>query len=332
MRTPIAATIALILLAAAPAFAQSERAPQKKPTPVTNPGAGGADLRWRPQEGQSFIYELHQKSTNQTVTNPPPASKSKPSSKQPANSTNAAIDSTLDQTLTLELTVKSSDKELGSTVELKITRVRATITTPDASTTVDSNQPANPSSGADPIALALTQIAGTTLTLTVEPNGNITKSEGGGETLGLTSLLGDGGAALPKDALGLISSSSSTPPRVKVGQRWTTTSSLAGSLLGDAAVTTTHTLKKLKGSDAEVQMQGSMEPAPRDKGTSPAASLFKVTSATTSGTYHWDTTLGWITSLSMSQRTRIEAEGLGEALGESRTMESTSETTLTKIR
>lgn len=296
------------------------------------PPAGTADLRWKPKEGQSFIYELQQKSTNRTVVNPPaPTKTARPPKQSRPAADQGTIDSTLDQALTLELTVRSSDAELGSTVDLKITRVRATITTPDGTTKVDSDTP-DSGHAADPIALALQAIAGTTLTLTVGPEGNITKSEGGGETLGLASLLGGaGGAVLPRDALGLITSSSSTPARAKVGQRWTTTSALAGSLLGDAAMTTTHTLKKLRGSAAEVDMQGHLEPSGTRREKADAPSLFQVTSAQIKGRYEWDTSAGWIRSMSTTQTTRIEAQGLSEALGESGTMESTSETTLSRV-
>jgi hypothetical protein len=306
------------------------------PTIAAAQSADTADLRWKPKEGQVVIYDLHQKSTNTTVVAPAQtkgqAPKRAPNSKpNTPNNPNNTIDSTIDQTLTLRLTVRETSKEQGSKVELTITRVRATISTPDTTTKVDSDQPTHATSDTDPIAATLRQIAGTTLILTVDPNGNITKSEGGGEQLGLTSLLGGAAPGVPKDALGLISSPTSTPASVKVGQRWTTSSTLAGSLFGDTAITTTNTLKKLQQGTAQVAMVGALEPIKRDPKQG-SGSPFKVTSASNSGTYLWDTKSGWLESLTMTQRTRTEAEGLSEALGESRTMDSMQETTITRVK
>jgi hypothetical protein len=305
-----------------------------------------ADLRWKPKEGQVVVYDLHQKSTNTTVVAPAQtkgqAPKRPPNSKpNTTNNPNATIDSTIDQTLTLRLTVKESSKERGSKVELTITRVRMSIKADEFTTEVDSDIPAKGAPIEDPIAASIREIAGTTMQLTVDPNGNITKSEGGGVTAGLSSLLRNGGKnlrvggpqdrAVPKDALGLISSPTSTPASVKVGQRWTTASTLTGSLLSDVAITTTNTLKKLLQGTAHVAMVGALEPVKRDP-KQDHGSPFQVTSASISGNYQWDTTSGWLDNLKMTQQVRTEYEDIFERSGESRTMDSTTETTITRVK
>lgn len=293
------------------------------------PAPGAVDLRWRPAAGQEVVYELTQKSTSRTSaqqgeTEPQRGQKNKRPAK-PAASPTGEIDSTIDQRLTLRLTVIDHDPERGGTVQLTIDRVRATIKTAGTSTTVDSDKPV-PKSADDPVAAALRAIAGTTLTLTVDPRGRITGSEGGGDTLGLSGLLGGAGAGLPKDALGLITPAEGTPHPAKVGQRWTSTTTLAGSLLGDVALTTRHTLDRVRDNLATVSMVGSMEPFKGDR-RSRDQSPFRVVSASNKGSYIWDTDAGWLESMTVTQSVRTEAD----LLGEKRTLESATDTTVTRV-
>jgi len=295
------------------------------------PAPGAVDLRWRPATGQVVVYELTQKSTSSTTAQrgdpePKRGQKNKRGSKPAAASPTTEVDSTIDQRLTLRLTVVDHDPEQGGTVRLTIERVRATIKAAGTTTTVDSDKPAQ-KGGDDPVTAALRAIAGTTLTLTVDAQGRITGSEGGGDTLGLAGLLGGAGAGLPTDALGLITPGEGTPYPANVGQRWTSTSTLAGSLLGDIALTTRHTLDRVRANIATVSMVGSMEPLKGDRG-SQDQSPFRVVSASNKGAYTWDTQSGWLDSMTVTQSVRTEAD----LLGEKHTMESATDTTVTRVQ
>ncbi|MFM9958482.1 MAG: hypothetical protein ACKVZJ_10420 [Phycisphaerales bacterium] len=295
-----------------------------------------ADLRWRPQPGQSVRYELHQTSKNHRVDTPASSPKGK---NKPAET--KTVESTMDQTLTLRFDVVTPEKGAAgrgaeeTTVRMTIERVRMKIESEAVRTEIDSDAAGGSGGGgkaADPIAEALRAMAGTTLTLTVDAQGRITKSEGGGGALGLASLLGslDPGAAarLPTDALGLITPGEAPPAKARVGQRWTSTSSLGGSLLGDVAVTTTHALKRLRAGIAEVETQGSMEPKRQsNRAGDETLSPFRVISASNKGDYRWDIDSGWLESLTTAQTLRLE----GSLIGEQRVMESTAETRLKRL-
>lgn len=307
-----------------------------------------ADLRWRPQPGQSVRYELHQTSENARVDTPVPSpSRGKPA--QPAQSVRSStVESKLDQTLILRFDVPEPD--LGAdpapapargrpgtpattTVTMTVERVRMKIESDAVNIEIDSGTDAP---NADPVAQAVRSMSGAVLTLTVDADGRIIKSEGGGAALGLSSLLTGidpaAAGALPSDALGLITPGGAPPKSARVGQRWTSTSTLGGSLLGDVSITTTHALKRLVRAVAEVETQGSMTPTrpPSERGRvkpDEPAPMFHVTSASNNGGYRWDTEIGWLESLTSVQTVRMETE----LLGESRVMESTLQTRLKRL-
>lgn len=259
------------------------------------------DLRPRYEQGREVRYRMVQHSENRTTAGA------------------VAADSTMDQEITLLLRCSRKTEE-GAVLELVYERLKISIKTGD--TPIEFDSEGKPGVGTDPLAQALAGITGTKLTIHTDASGAVKMVEGGGETLGLGSLLAGGGAALPKDAIGTISPTSGAPARVRVGESWTVSDRLAGSLLGDIAMTMRHTLRRSGKGTATVSIAGSIEPA----GTGDR-SVFRVSSASTTGEYQWDTARGELRSLDIRQVVRVETDALGEA----RTMESTSTTAVSRI-
>jgi len=294
------------------------------------------NLRPRFHPGDETRYTLIQDSDSRVVAGQRPPATPAPQAPGPARSRNkpgstrgaqppagapVGSDQSMHQEITLLLRTRSADPEHGAVLELVYESIRLKLTTGDTTIDFDSTKPASTS---DPIGAALGAAAGATLTIHTNAAGAVTKVEGG-EALGLGSLLtGAPGAAagIPKDALGLIAPSAGAPAKAKAGDSWTSHDSLAGSLLGNVAMTTRHTLKSIRGSLAHVDISGSMEPASNDPAGTP--SPFKVTSASTTGSYQWDAAAGRLESMDLHQSTRIELDTGGEL----RTMESTSTTAL----
>lgn len=293
------------------------------------------NLRPRFHAGEETRYTLTQDADSRTVSGQRPAAPQAPGPNRPArkpgsapgaqspNNPSAKSDQSMHQEITLLLRTRSADPEGGAVLELVYESVKLKLTAGETQIDFDSTKPA---ASDDPIAAALGAVAGTTLTIHTDAAGAITKVEGG-DSLGLGALLGQLAGASgtprgPKDAFGLIAPSSSAPTRVKVGDSWTHHDTLTASLLGNVAMTTRHTLKSIRGSLAHVDISGSMEPASNDPAGTP--SPFKVTSATTAGSYQWDAAAGRLESMDLHQSTRIELDTGGEI----RTMESTSTTAL----
>lgn len=278
-------------------------------TAMAAPGATGqaVDLTPRFEPGQADVYTLTQKSENRVAS--PGTAKTNP----------APADQTLEQSYTLRLSVDEALPEGGARLSLVYERVRVKLVTPDRTIEVDSDKPAN-AADADPITLALTSIAGTTLRLTADAKGTIKKVEGGADTLGLSSLLGQAGSALSgKDAVSVLMPGTAPPTKARVGDTWTSTSRLAGPLLGDTALTLRHSLESVCAGVATVAIKGSMEPA---KAKGAQDSIARVSSATTDGTYLWNTQRGGLDSLTLRQVVRLESD----LIEPGRVMESTSVT------
>ena len=217
----------------------------------------------------------------------------------------------------------------GATVKMAYERVRMKITAGGQAVTEFDSDAAREKDGAggaaDPLAAAMRGLAGTTMTITIDGTGKISRVEGGGEGLGLAALLGDKAGMLPKDAIGsIVPGSGLEGGRAKVGESWSVTDGLRGSLLGDIAMVTTHTVRGVRGGLADVGISGTVRPESEGGG---GEGLFAVRSAATEGDYRWDTKAGELESMRMKQSVEMDSTALGEAVR----MKSESKTEIRRV-
>ena len=290
------------------------------------------DLRPKWEKGESVHYVMTQHSDTSDASAPaggagnrqtkPSRSTAKPSSDNPLDAVPATslLNTSMDQEIAFSLHVIDTNPETGSTVEMKYDRMKLHLKSGDMAVDFDSTKP----NANDPIAAALGGIVGTTLTIKMDASGNISSVTGGGDTLGLSALLGGAAGGLPKDALGSITPASGNPDgKAKLGDSWTNADQLAGSLLGNVSMHTKHTVTSIRNGVALVAIHGDMEP-----GSQADAGGFQVKSATTEGQYDWNGGTGKLDRLTLSQAVVMQAPDLTGSSGKGSAMKSVSKTTI----
>lgn len=276
------------------------------------------DLRPKWEKGQEIRYVLTQHADNTTGTGTTPSAPKGRSTSKPGGGASNSGDQKLDQEITFVLRVKETDPEAGATVEMVYEKVKLKLAAGETTIDFDSSKPPKAD---DPMAAALGQLAGTTMTIKLDASGNITSVTGGGDTLGLGALLGQqGGSLLPKDALGsIIPTSGKKDGQAKLGETWTNVDEIGGSLLGGFKMRTTHKVDTFSRGIATVSIHGGIEP-----GSEGDPSVYRIKGASTNGSYQWNTTTGQLDRMEMTQNTEIESD----ALGTKTRMTSTSTTTV----
>lgn len=284
-----------------PCGAASAAVPCRPAQPAT------IDLRPKFTKGQELRYRMTMRSTGTTsmpgMDDPlaDPAARPAPSTK---GSPKAAAEpgQEMRQVVDVRFRVVDTLPEGGATVEMIYDALTLESKGPAGEMKFDSAQPASKD---DPEAAALRAMIGTTLTLTVDADGAITGVTGGESLLpgwaGGGAALTGGGAA---QAWGPIFGGRRSSGRAAVGDKWTTTDSLALSPIGSFSITTESVLARAGGGTAEVAFQGRIDPA---RESSPAAGGVQIRSASHVGRYVWDTTAGALRSLTMTQS--MEAGG-----------------------
>jgi hypothetical protein len=226
-------------------------------------------------------------------------------------------DAKMQITYDLSLTATEVEPEKGATLALVYDRVRMKIDSDMILIDFDSTKPADPN---DPMSAALAQMVGTTLTMKMDANGNITSVTGGGMLSPLTS---SAGGKSPQDAIGSIVSIKKGGGVVKVGESWTNEDTTADSILGGFRMITTHKVKRVSGGKAYVSVDGKMTPLSEGPG-----STVTVRKANYDGEYVWDAESGKLHSMQIDQSAEIAA-----TVGESDvTQTSSSRVRITKLR
>lgn len=277
-----------------PGFAQP--AP-REPSKTIRPGTGReVDLRPRFRVGEDLRYVMVLE--NDGVTEMPPLESSKQNSRQRVE---------------FRLRTVETDPEKGSTVELIYEAIRVTIDSGDTKIEYDSAKPAqSPRSrvpAPDPalpdpsaaLAEALAPVVGTTLTLTVLPDGSITGVSGGSELSSALAGRFAGPIADPqgvKDLFGPIFTSRSPKPTAKQGESWRHEDVIDLALLGRLRLTTDHTLKSVKGDTATIDFQGRME---LDSEAAAMPRGIRLSDTVYKGAYLWDSASGSLESMEQTQ-------------------------------
>lgn len=187
----------------------------------------------------------------------------------------------------------------------------------------DSTKPAKKG---DEIDKGLRVLVGTTMTMTVDRTGNITRVTGGEQLAMLGgSLTASGGGGLPgmpgSSGKGLFQSIfpvSSGPGQVQVGQEWKDESVIDSALIGEFRIANTHRLASAGGGTATVETKGTIK-ATSDN---PAGPAFQVKDSTLSGRYQWDTQTGMLREMTQTMQLTIDGTLMGQA------MKSTSSSTM----
>lgn len=276
------------------------------------------DLRPKFELGQTIKFRMELNQRSRTLV---PALDDKPT------------ESTSTQDLGLVFKVKQSGPE-GSVVELSFSHVKMTKETEEGKESFDSTQP-KAKDGKSELAPSLRALAGSTFTVHLDADGNVTNIEGGDQLMSLDAFGGAPGldpnslpgglpnpGNLPRPpsiggpgggqngftaALGSIFSVKKGTNRVRVGEEWTTRDVLDTGLLGKFTMSTTSKLKSHAGSDAKVTVRGYIEPDSSAAGPS----LVKITDSSYVGDYSWNTRAGMLRKMDLHQHVVLEAAAGG---------------------
>jgi len=297
--------------------------------------AGAIDLRPKFRLGSDRRVVLKQESSQ----NAPDLGDADPAAGQ-ANPRSAPatqrVTSTSELTLVFRPTQVSSD---GATVEIVIDAIRASRHGGDTDDTFDSSKPAskkatqptNRQPPSDPANDLLDQLmesqslekqlrplVGEKMVMKLNADGDILEVRGGEKLAQALSPMSTGMeqlgglSASPTQQNDLFKSIVGGPGRASanVGESWETRTGLDLSILGQMNMRTKSTLSSMRGSVAQLDIKGQLEPsseapAPGTPGQQAAATTAPKIDVTYGGTCMWDTEDGFVRSMNTRQLTTI---------------------------
>jgi hypothetical protein len=330
--------------------------PPSQPKPPINPlplpsdqsGTGTlVDLRPKFKVGTNVRLRLSNDSTS-TIQLPDslnlpgvdPSRPGKPTTiPTPASKADGSVSLT-QQEFTLVFKPTAVSEAGDATVEVVFETIRMKIESEFLTDEFDSTKPNTPSKpNNDPLRslgeaplleTSLRPLVGDKLVLTVDPNGNITKVEGGEKFAALFGGTAGGGAApAPKSGgvqglFGSLFTLSKTRPHARVGDTWTTKDTLDLSMAGSLTMATTYTLKVAKAGLATLALKGALEPS----SAAPSPGPFSIKSCVHEGTAQWNTLDGFLQSMQSVQRLETDINIGG---GEPGKATSTQTTTVSRV-
>jgi hypothetical protein len=273
----------------------------------------GIDLRPKFEKGQQIRYRMEVKNTSSTVQ---PGTSPRRARGQPTPDAESTVE------FGLRLDVREVARDGVATVDMELESMKFRLDGPDMSLEFDSTRPSG--SGDDMAAAILNSIAGTTMRLTIDRAGNITQITGGEGLAALGRIGAAAGGGSPLQLFDNIMSIKHATGFAEVGQSWENQDMIDSGLLGRLRMDTRHTLTRMQGRDAIVDIRG------RTAQDSEGARTGHVTirDAAYTGRYVWDTGAGSLKQMDASMSVRAETN-IGEESAETR-----SETTvkITKVR
>ncbi|GMV24203.1 MAG: hypothetical protein AMXMBFR58_02340 [Phycisphaerae bacterium] len=307
-------TAAAACMVAAMPLAPAARAQSTQPNEkAVRLAPGEVDLRPRFRVGDELKYVMTLE--NDGSTQIPPLEPSSQTSRQQ---------------IEFRLKTISTDPEKGSVVELIYDSLRVSLEAGDQKVEFDSRkqsparkQNQKPARATDPDPLgepadpaesltdALAPIAGSKLTLTIDPDGTITQVTGGSELA--AALVGRyaGPIADPqgvKDLFGPIFSLRKAKPSAAPGEKWQHVDRLEFPMLGKLRLTTDYTLKSASRGKATVDFRGTMD---LDTETGVQDQSIKLKDTRYEGSYIWDTEAGALDSMQQVQKFTLDGEMQG---------------------
>jgi len=256
----------------------------------TQPVDRRVDLRPKFERGQSIRFKMDVANTSTpaapATTTRPPATTPRPEQMR------SKIE------LGLSLKVMSVTDSREATVEMVFDSIKASTHTKDQDIEFDSTKPGK--DGDDIAGLLFQGLEGSTLTLKVDRDGNIT-SVTGGEAFGtLGQFLGGGGGA--GQLFGPLFSIKKGNGIVSVGESWEDVDQIDNSMLGKFKMTTRNTLRSVAGADAMVDVVGRIEPSSE----APGEGVAQIKDSRFGGKYAWDTKLGMLRQMDTTMTVNLE--------------------------
>jgi hypothetical protein len=280
----LGALVAVFVLGGAPAWGQAAK--------------DGVDLRPKFKSGEETRYKMQ---ITQTA-------KSKGSKGSPLGDSAGGDDNT-EHEIKFSLKVRSVEQDGTANVDLVYESVKVTGEMGGEKVSVDTSKPASTDKGEQ--AGTIRAMAGTTMSLVIDKDGNIKETKGGGGLLG-------GGGGEGGDLLGPIFSPGKAPGSAKPGQSWTNVDELGmGGLMGPMRLVTTHTLESASNGEARVKVKGKIEAGEKSAGGG-KGSMVQITKSDHAGAYVWDTERGQIKSFNSTMKSEIKVN-LGEGMDMTRT-------------
>lgn len=227
----------------------------------------------------------------------------------------AGLKSRTELGLVLRVTDVSADRI--ASVDLVIDSLKAKTSVAGQDVEFDSASPANKD---DPVDRIMRGIVGTTMTLTVDPSGNITSIKGGEALAGLggsltlspTSAAGGSLPGLPggKQLFQSIFTVRSGSGEVRIGESWTNEDVIDSGLLGQFRLTNVCTLASVSGSSATITTRGTIKAV----SDNPAGSSFQLRDSAFNGRYIWDTSAGMIREMNQTMSIAIDGSVAGQTI------------------
>lgn len=284
---------------------------------VRGPETGGertVDLRPKFREGQTVRLKMEVTNSAKPARQAKPSPRTTPrSADEPAPETDSRIE------FGLTMKVESVSPEKEATVAMTFDTVKVSSRVGGESFEFDSTKP---SKEGDMIGLMMKPLVGTTLTLKVDKDGNVTSVSGGEAFTAIGQAVS--GGTLSGDLLGPIFSPRHGKGLVRVGESWENEDRLESPLLGRFRMITKHTLKRVSGADAHVDVSGRIDAASEGEEAEP----FQIKDSRYSGAYTWDTEMGMVKQMDTTMRVTIE-QTIG---GQKTTMQNESVMKVSRIR
>ncbi|HYE02934.1 MAG TPA: DUF6263 family protein [Phycisphaerales bacterium] len=256
------------------------------PGEVDRPAAGGIDLRPKFRQGDVHRFKLEIHTAGQNTLGGAPGLD---------DGGGGEVD--LKQTIVLVLRVTRADQE-GATLEMVYESLKLQGTGPMGPMNFDSTKPGAPDDG---MGALLGGVVGRPVTVSVGPDGAITKVEGAEALMPLSGATG--GTAEAKSVLGPIFTSKGSSGRARVGEKWTNVDHFNLGALGRLRMTTEHRLASARGHEASVALTGRLE-MDSESGAAP----LKLTRGDYEGVYVWDTERGMVRQMDTTQTTALEGD------------------------
>lgn len=207
---------------------------------------------------------------------------------------------TTEQQIGLLLRVKESNPETGAILDLVYESFKMNVKAPTGDVSFDSSKPASKDDMTDEL---LRGIVGLTLSVKVNPDGEIT-SVSGGEGAGVGAGLAGQftGADMIKGVFGPVFSIKKGKPKAAVGESWTTEDVLQGGA-ASTRIKMTHTLKSIQGNNANIDIKGSVVIDPSSSGMKAG-----VKDSSIGGRAVWDIERGMLSRLETDQKLTVETK------------------------
>ncbi|MBC7834744.1 MAG: hypothetical protein H7Y88_06545 [Phycisphaerales bacterium] len=218
-------------------------------------------------------------------------------------------DQTMDHQMVLALTVKQVQEDGSATVEAKIVSLKMHVAAGgDDVITFDSSKPASKD---DQTGASMRGSVGAPFTIELDSQGNISKVTGADMLAGpLAEQLGSPDAA--KNMLGPIFTRSAGDGMAAVGETWMNEDEMSMGPMGGMKMTTEHKLVSARGGKAVVTITGKLES--QSEGMEAA---LKITESKYDGRYVWDTELGMLDEMTMTQGLTMSGEMQGAKMSQS---------------